>query len=119
MRFSKHNRLLKSTQFDAVFQSGTKVVSPHFVVVGAQNDAHARVGLVVSRKVGSAVTRNRVKRWIRESFRQSLVNECSLDLVVIARHCSGDIGFRKVQYELQQNVIRLSRKFAQSHPTNA
>lgn len=45
---------------------------------------HARVGLSVSRKVGNAVQRNYVKRFIREKFRQSPLKELNKDILVIA-----------------------------------
>jgi ribonuclease P protein component len=45
-----------------------------------------RLGVTVSRKVGGAVQRNRVKRWLRECFRRSRDKfPRGLDLVVVAR----------------------------------
>ena len=49
-----------------------------------QRDA-SRFGLAVSKKVGNAVTRNRVKRWIRESIRRHRHGLTGLDVVLIAR----------------------------------
>jgi ribonuclease P protein component len=45
----------------------------------------ARVGVTVSSKVGIAVVRNRIKRWVRELLRRRRAALPALDLVVIAR----------------------------------
>lgn len=54
----------------------------------------SRLGFVVSRKVGSAVTRNRVKRRLRELFRR-LLKESPLccDIVVVARSTAAEAEF--------------------------
>lgn len=65
------------------------------VLAVANNRAGPRLGLVVSRKAArTAVTRNRVKRQIRESFRQAQADLGSLDIVVIGRPGIGLQGNR-------------------------
>src|SRR4051812_50203174 len=52
-----------------------------------------RVGITVSRKVGGAVVRNRVKRWIRECVRRGRAAFSSqVDFVVVARPAAADAG---------------------------
>ena len=67
----------------------------------AARAAAPRLGITVSRRVGNAVTRNRVKRAIREWFRCS---RCGLpaasDLVVIARPGAGRLAPPEVHGEL-------------------
>jgi ribonuclease P protein component len=91
-RFTKSQRLLTSSEFDQVLDSpGTKVTCPDFVLVASRkNDqrSSSRLGLIVSGKVGNAVTRNKIKRSIRSVFRENLSLSQELagrDLVVIAR----------------------------------
>jgi len=86
--FPKENRLLKSVEFDRVFKNGTKVITPVLVFFWNPSPAGInRLGLVVSRKVGNAVRRNRIKRMTREAFR---LNQASLfsgvDIVTIPRY---------------------------------
>lgn len=87
--FSKTIRLLSKPQFDAVLNDGIKVVCRDFVLVASSKPIDrdsARLGLVVSRKVGGSVERNRVKRCVRESFRSQFPESLKgRDLVVIAR----------------------------------
>ncbi len=44
---------------------------------------HARIGLAVSRKYGNAVQRNRLKRHIRECFRQHRIRHLAVDILII------------------------------------
>jgi len=91
-RFGKEKRLLKSAEYDSVFKNGTKVVTPVLVFFWKSSESKTnRLGLVVSRKVGKAVRRNRIKRLTREAFR---LNQASLfsgiDIVVIPRYGAVD-----------------------------
>ena len=72
----RRHRLSRSRDFDAVYRHG-RSVSTRFLVLywfpredGA--DACARLGLAVPKAVGTAVVRNRMKRRLREAFRERL-----------------------------------------------
>jgi ribonuclease P protein component len=86
-RFPKSRRLLKSAEFDRVFARRRSQSDRLLVVYACENDGAApRLGLVVSRKVGGAVERNRWKRCLREAFRLALHElPRGLDLVVMPR----------------------------------
>lgn len=78
-------RVRKRREFNHVFHKNFKVVSSHLVVLVQKNTGeNARLGLVVSKKVGNAVRRNYVKRCLRELFRTTHY-EKNLDVIVIAR----------------------------------
>jgi len=69
------SRLSRSRDFEAVFRQGRSVSSRYLVLYSFSRPADdtlaadaTRLGLAVSRKVGNAVTRNRVKRLLREAF---------------------------------------------------
>ncbi len=65
------------------------------------HDGASRLGLTVSRRVGGAVVRNRVKRRIREWFRaQHEQLTAPLDLVVIARRSAGSLDASSIAAEL-------------------
>jgi len=65
-----------------------------------------RLGVTVSRRVGKAVVRNRIKRAIREWFRQSRENLGDrLDLVVIARASAGELSAREIHGILDAMVV--------------
>lgn len=83
-------RISRSRDFDAVYRRGRSTAGRHLVVYlfpreGASG-ADPRLGLSVSRKVGGAVERNRVKRVLREQFAAiSGMVPGDTDVVVIAR----------------------------------
>ena len=86
----KRTRLTKSADFDRVYRQGFSVQHRMLVVYAFERPADAdddacRVGITVSRKVGSAVDRNTIKRQIREAIAQADVSLPGHDLVVIAR----------------------------------
>jgi ribonuclease P protein component len=93
--FPREARIRHSREFREIGSSGRRYAASAFVLqVGAEKvgSGQARLGLTVSRKVGNAVVRNRVKRRIREWFRRdgrALVP--GRDLVVIARASAADL----------------------------
>ncbi|HLF66226.1 MAG TPA: ribonuclease P protein component [Gammaproteobacteria bacterium] len=87
MRFDKSVRLLKSSDYDYVFQQPIKINQPNATLYArANNLKHARLGLLVSKRaLRHAVERNRVKRLVRESFRAHLERLKDYDIVFVAR----------------------------------
>jgi ribonuclease P protein component len=74
------------------------------------NPTRSRLGLVVSRRVGGAVERNRVKRVVREWFRQCRAQlPFTADFVVIARRDAERLGTRAAWAEMSALVARASR----------
>jgi len=72
--------------------------------------AHARLGVTASKKVGCAVTRNRVKRFVRETFRINRLMLPSVDLNVIARGDAAHMDF----HELAQELLKAFRHIGAS-----
>ncbi|RYZ53700.1 MAG: ribonuclease P protein component [Proteobacteria bacterium] len=84
--FPKQQRLLRRPEFTRTMDNGTKIVTPYLVMIGRRSSGPtSRIGFIVSKKVGGAVTRNRVKRRLRELFRTLPDRPLGMDLVVIAR----------------------------------
>ncbi|HEU4407200.1 MAG TPA: ribonuclease P protein component [Polyangiaceae bacterium] len=87
--FPKARRLRRRPSFVAAQRAGRRVHAEHLTFVVAPNPAPgpSRVGLTVSKQVGNAVERNRVKRRLREIFRREAGGwlPAGAALVVIAR----------------------------------
>ena len=115
-KFRKVNRLLKKLEFKRVLDTGCKVVHPNFVLYGEESQDNTRLGLTVSKKVGGAVVRNKVKRRLRESFRlllPGLDGESNFDIVVIARYRAKGIQYEEFNSSFINCVNRLQKKLSQ------
>lgn len=84
-RFRRRSRLADKSSFDAVFRKAVRSRDRVFTVLYRPNEkAVARLGLAISKKNCRLATgRNRLKRIVRESFRQHLDELPGLDIVVL------------------------------------
>jgi len=113
-RFRRADRILRSWDFQRVVKSGKRRVFGSFVVVmtprgdagaGSFDEPSRRLGITVSKRVGNAVIRNRVKRCIREWFRherEGLPDRS--DIVVIARRSARDLSGTEVSALLNRAI---------------
>jgi ribonuclease P protein component len=100
----------KRADFARVYNSGKSAANRLFVVyVCANNLPHNRLGLSVSKKVGCAVVRNRIRRLLKESLRLGTEISNGYDIVIIARSFSGThpLDFAKVNVSISQLFGRL------------
>jgi ribonuclease P protein component len=89
--FPRTSRLLKHAEFDQVYKHGKRHFSPSmtfFYQVHTAETSGARVGFTVSRALGEAVTRNRMKRRMRDAVRHHLAE---LDQRLAANHLAAEV----------------------------
>ena len=101
-RFRRADRILSPRDFKHAVKSGRRGASAAFVVVIAPrprsavnelDESRRRLGVTVSKRVGNAVIRNRIKRRIREWFRHARERlPDRSDVVVIARRAARDLS---------------------------
>jgi len=105
--FPKQARLRKRPEFLSLSRWGKKIHAPHFLIITKPNERReARLGVTVSAKVGNAVVRNRVKRFLRECFRRyrhQIVP--SKDVLIIARKGAVSLSSHEVESEIKAILL--------------
>jgi ribonuclease P protein component len=108
----KHRLLRKRPEFQKVYEEGQRISGRLFTLFIRQSsaDAPGRFGMTVSRKVGRAVVRVRVKRLLRESVRLcwDLLPRGS-EAVFHARPVMRDADFAAVQSEVKRALQKAAR----------
>jgi ribonuclease P protein component len=109
--FPKAARILKRSEFIRLSKSGTKIQNRHFIFLFSRScREHSRIGITVSRKVGDAVVRNRIKRLIRENFRRMrpmIVG--AWDINIIAKRNAANLSGDEVGSSLTQLIEGIHR----------
>jgi ribonuclease P protein component len=107
-KFPSQARIVRSSDYRALYKEGRKVYSRRFILFIRTNDiGRSRLGLTVSRKVGGAVIRNRIKRLFREIFRKSL-DEIPNQLDILINAKSGCVGTQYI--ELRNEFLDVMQK---------
>jgi ribonuclease P protein component len=109
-RFPKDARIRKRRDFLSVQSSGRKFHTRCFLaIVLPTSGDHGRVGITVSKKVGNAVKRNRIKRLVREYARREHPAPPGTDVVFIAKRNAAKVaGYAAVERDLKTLEGRLS-----------
>ncbi|MBQ9036581.1 MAG: ribonuclease P protein component [Erysipelotrichaceae bacterium] len=98
----KRYRIKKNEEFQQIIHKGKKVVAKAFIVyydksVMLMND---RVGISVSKKLGNAVERNKIKRQVRMMVNEITNFNHGLDIVIIVRNRFNDRSYQENKKEL-------------------
>lgn len=108
-------RLKNSRAFSYIYRKGTAVKSHNMVLMTVPTKYPMQIGLSVSKKVGGAVVRNRVKRLLRVAFRQNLSRmDRRFNYVLIARPSIVGRSCLEVSSELE-SLLRRADKIGDHH----
>jgi len=103
---------LRRADFLRATRRGRRVETGYFrvFVLRREDGGATRLGITVTRKVGKAVFRNRIKRLVREWFRDRDHGMGSCDLIVVAKRAfPTGLSQREVARDLEQGLARLTR----------
>ncbi len=115
-RFPKADRILKRADFLRLAETGKKIQNVDFIAfVQASSARRWRLGVAVSRKVGNAVVRNRVKRLVREFFRLNHAQwKGCFDVYVIAKKHTGSLN----SHRIFSSLLELFNQLPESNSTD-
>jgi ribonuclease P protein component len=108
--FTKDDRLLKRSDFLRLSRDGKRIQNRYVIVYISKNyRQRCRLGVTVTRKVGKAVTRNRIKRLAREYFRQNrhLIKD-HWDISLIAKRESTEVSNHALLSALENIFVRIA-----------
>ncbi len=114
-QFTRSSRLLNAAEYAYVFARAQKQSNKHFTLLCRKNNLDiARLGLAIAKKqLRLAVSRNRIKRLIRESFRVNQELLVGLDIIVLTRtpvlKCTNKEIFTQLEQQWQQLVARCKK----------
>jgi ribonuclease P protein component len=119
-RFTRNNRLLDAAAFGRVFDKATRSRDQIFTVLCRRNETSTgRLGLAISKKhCRRATERNRIKRIIRESFRQQQALLSGLDVVVINQPGATVASRQDITDSLDKHWLRCSKARTQGPRTD-
>lgn len=107
---NKDQRIKKNKEFQQIFKKGKSFANRQFIVYILKSEqTEFRLGLSVSKKVGNAVARNRIKRYIRQTFLE-LKEELlpNVDYIIIARPQAATLDFHESKKSLE-HVLKIAR----------
>ena len=112
LRFSRKSRVRRRADFLAARSEGYVVHSEQFIIQVRhrilETNGPARLGITATKKVGHAPTRNRIKRVVREVFRQHPeLFPTGADTIFIAKRGLGEVTFTGVKRQVERAQSRL------------
>lgn len=96
--------------FNYIYKKGSSAATRELVLISAPSKFNLKVGIVVSKKIGNAVTRNKVRRRIKEAFRAAIPTiENKFNYIVVARAGIDKCSFCQIRDSLLLALKRASR----------
>lgn len=96
------HRLKKNKHFSYIYKKGKRINSPHFTLFSVQSKYKVyKLGISVSKKLGKANVRNKLKRRVKEIVRVEKLPKEYFNYVILAREGAGELAFDQIQKELR------------------
>jgi ribonuclease P protein component len=109
-RLTPAERVRRRPEFERAYNTGVRIHGRFMTVFAVPNGSERpRIGVAATRKLGSAVIRNRAKRLARELFRRHKVAS-GLDIVIVPRREMLDASFANVESDFLAVLERRGRE---------
>jgi ribonuclease P protein component len=99
----------KSNEFQDIYQKSNKIVGRFFILLYKPNHTGLEAGIVVSKKVGKAVIRNKIKRRIRAYLHvQNQRSNKNVKMIIVARKQAAEMSWNECKQDLNSLFSNLS-----------
>lgn len=114
-------RLRRRSEFQLVYQRGVRVAGRCLVLFGlCRSGSGCRLGITATRKIGSAVVRNRARRRVRELFRRHQPRGLwEGDVVVNVRRACAEAPWQELEQDFTQCLAKIISRATPSVPPSA
>ncbi|WP_101773720.1 ribonuclease P protein component [Peptostreptococcus faecalis] len=109
MQFNNTDGIKKDSDFRRVYQKGKSVADRNLVIYTLQNGKKkSRIGISISKKVGKANVRNKIRRYIKEAYRINIDANIKngYDIVFIARVNSSSASYKDIEKSIKNITKR-------------
>lgn len=110
--FSPRERIRKKKDFLLLYKKGRRYKGKYFNLIYLSNNlSSSRIAIVVGRKIGNAVKRNKIKRWMRDLFRRNKeLLKSSVDIVIIPKKDILELSWSSLKREYLVAIEFISQK---------
>ncbi|HCJ66428.1 MAG TPA: ribonuclease P protein component [Elusimicrobia bacterium] len=120
--FTKAERLSRNREFRRIFREGKSFSNQNLIIYiykrSPEEDGQVRLGLVVSRKLGEAVKRNKLKRRLREIFRlHKHLLKPGLDMIFLPRNQAINCNYQELEKSVL-SIFKRAKLFCNTNPVN-
>lgn len=106
---NKVNRVRDNRDFTRIIQKGKSLRQDALVIYYARTSAPFKVGIAVSKKVGNAVTRNKIKRQLRAIFRKNKDLYPNIEIVTVVKKKYLDYSYNEIDALVRQMLIKTEK----------
>jgi len=109
--FEKKHRIRERQVFERLYRTGSRIQDDYFRIYYSKRElAGPQLGIAVTKRVGNAVVRNRLKRWIREWFRTHYNSLPNLQFIVQVKPAATHLEFHSAVESLNRLIGRANAR---------
>ena len=107
-RLPKEEIIKKSSDIKSVLECGSRWEGHHLKFFYQKADQR-KIGFLVPRRLGNAVKRNKVKRWMREAYRKQRHDVGSYRILMLAKHPPGRCNYWEIHRDVCEFIGRIEQ----------
>ena len=107
---NKEHRVRKNEEFQQIIRCKQSFANSSFVVYYKKNNEHLRVGISVSKKLGNAVVRNRIKRQVRMMVSSKFEKNKKCDYIIIVRNKYLNSSYEENMKQLEYIYNKINKR---------